>query len=259
VLRAHFLCVRVVLLISHCHRGKLHSVDQYLNFKLTGSLFFRVVFAPVGPPLLLTSIVDIRVENEEKYPHLLSVTSIFIRGSVVRYALGEVAPPLSIITPCCRYVHLSKDDVELEILQATSPSFTRAPRRQSGFVLTASNRIQRARKLSAMPPKLQGRSDRRRAVLDYKHSKQTCFLANCIYLSEYMYFDVFYLITNAAISTFSMLHHQTEQCPSCKTDSASLVSETCRLSSQRCAVSSQNGAPIQISSAKMSSSGKSPT
>ena len=136
MLRADFLYARVVLLISHCHRGKLHSVDQYLNFKLTGSLFFRVLIAPVGPPLPLTFIVDIRVENEEKYPHLLSVTSIFIRGSVVRYALGEVAP-LSIITPCCRYVHLSKDDVELEILQATSLSFTRAPHRQSALVLTA--------------------------------------------------------------------------------------------------------------------------
>ncbi|CAD2099079.1 U6 snRNA-associated Sm-like protein LSm2, putative [Plasmodium vinckei] len=43
--------------------GVLHSVDQYLNIKLT----------------------NISVNNPEKYPHLLSIKSCFVRGSVVRY------------------------------------------------------------------------------------------------------------------------------------------------------------------------------
>ncbi|EZA49371.1 hypothetical protein HN011_003411 [Eciton burchellii] len=43
--------------------GILHSVDQYLNIKLT----------------------DITVMEQEKYPHMLSVKNCFIRGSVVRY------------------------------------------------------------------------------------------------------------------------------------------------------------------------------
>lgn len=43
--------------------GTLHSVDQYLNIKLT----------------------DISVTDHEKYPHMMSVKNCFIRGSVVRY------------------------------------------------------------------------------------------------------------------------------------------------------------------------------
>jgi U6 snRNA-associated Sm-like protein LSm2 len=43
--------------------GTLHSVDQYLNIKLN----------------------SIRVVNEQKYPHMLSVRNCFVRGSVVRY------------------------------------------------------------------------------------------------------------------------------------------------------------------------------
>ena len=43
--------------------GTLHSVDQYLNIKLT----------------------DIGVIDQDKYPHMLSVKNCFIRGSVVRY------------------------------------------------------------------------------------------------------------------------------------------------------------------------------
>ncbi|VWU49324.1 U6 snRNA-associated Sm-like protein LSm2, putative [Hepatocystis sp. ex Piliocolobus tephrosceles] len=43
--------------------GALHSVDQYLNIKLT----------------------NVSVNNPEKYPHLLSIKSCFVRGSVVRY------------------------------------------------------------------------------------------------------------------------------------------------------------------------------
>lgn len=42
--------------------GTLHSVDQYLNIKLT----------------------DISVTDPEKYPHMLSVKNCFIRGSVVK-------------------------------------------------------------------------------------------------------------------------------------------------------------------------------
>ncbi|KAI5734621.1 hypothetical protein M8J77_008837 [Diaphorina citri] len=47
--------------VSIC--GTLHSVDQYLNIKLT----------------------DISVTDPDKYPHMLSVKNCFIRGSVVRY------------------------------------------------------------------------------------------------------------------------------------------------------------------------------
>lgn len=46
-----------------CVTGILHSVDQYLNVKLN----------------------NIKVQNSEKYPHMLSVKNCFIRGSVVRY------------------------------------------------------------------------------------------------------------------------------------------------------------------------------
>ena len=51
--------------------GTLHSVDQYLNIKLN----------------------SIRVVNEAKYPHMLSVRNCFVRGSVVRYVL---LPPGSV-------------------------------------------------------------------------------------------------------------------------------------------------------------------
>ncbi|KAL4219537.1 U6 snRNA-associated Sm-like protein LSm2 [Mactra antiquata] len=43
--------------------GTLHSVDQFLNIKLT----------------------DISVTDPDKYPHMQSVKNCFIRGSVVRY------------------------------------------------------------------------------------------------------------------------------------------------------------------------------
>lgn len=61
--------------ISIC--GTLHSVDQYLNIKLT----------------------DISVTDPEKYPHMLSVKNCFIRGSVVRY------------------VQLPGDEVDTQLLQ----------------------------------------------------------------------------------------------------------------------------------------------
>jgi len=69
-------------------RGVLHSVDQYLNVKLT----------------------DMTVVEPEKYPHLAAVTSCFVRGSVVRY------------------IHLPKDKVDTQLLQdsarrAARPTF----------------------------------------------------------------------------------------------------------------------------------------
>ena len=57
--------------------GTLTAVDQFLNLKLA----------------------NVRVNDAERYPHLLSVKTCFVRGSVVRY------------------VHLPKDDVEVELLQ----------------------------------------------------------------------------------------------------------------------------------------------
>lgn len=44
-------------------QGVLHSVDQYLNIKLQ----------------------NVSVLNADDHPHLKSVTSVFVRGSVVRY------------------------------------------------------------------------------------------------------------------------------------------------------------------------------
>ncbi|KAL5484588.1 hypothetical protein EMCRGX_G021114 [Ephydatia muelleri] len=41
----------------------MHSVDQFLNIKLT----------------------DISVPDPDKYPHMLTVKNCFIRGSVIRY------------------------------------------------------------------------------------------------------------------------------------------------------------------------------
>ncbi|CDR95120.1 U6 snRNA-associated Sm-like protein LSm2 [Babesia bigemina] len=43
--------------------GRLHAVDQYLNFKLS----------------------NVTANDTERYPHLLSVVNCFVRGSVVRY------------------------------------------------------------------------------------------------------------------------------------------------------------------------------
>merc|ERR1711998_358213 len=57
--------------------GTLHSVDQYLNFRLN----------------------NVHVVNEERFPHMLSVKNCFIRGSVVRY------------------VHIPSKEVDVELLQ----------------------------------------------------------------------------------------------------------------------------------------------
>eukprot|EP00956_Cyclotella_meneghiniana_P006809 scaffold9109_cov73-Cyclotella_meneghiniana.AAC.3 len=57
--------------------GILHSVDQYLNIKLT----------------------NVSVVNKDKYPQLTSLKNCFIRGSVVRY------------------VQINPNDVDTELLQ----------------------------------------------------------------------------------------------------------------------------------------------
>ncbi|CAF0925794.1 unnamed protein product [Didymodactylos carnosus] len=57
--------------------GTLHSVDQYLNVKLT----------------------EVQVLDPEKYPHIQSVKHCFIRGSVIRY------------------IQLPPDDVDTQLLQ----------------------------------------------------------------------------------------------------------------------------------------------
>lgn len=60
--------------------GTLDSVDQYLNMKL----------------------LDIAVTDAEKFPHMLAVKNIFIRGSVIRY------------------VHLPAEEVDVLQLQDAS-------------------------------------------------------------------------------------------------------------------------------------------
>ncbi|GAB6024597.1 U6 snRNA-associated Sm-like protein LSm2 [Chamberlinius hualienensis] len=62
-----------------CICGTLHSVDQYLNIKVTD--------------------ISILEEDKPKYPHMLSVKNCFIRGSVVRY------------------VQLPQDEVDTQLLQ----------------------------------------------------------------------------------------------------------------------------------------------
>mmetsp|Transcript_22120 Transcript_22120/g.53598 ORF Transcript_22120/g.53598 Transcript_22120/m.53598 type:complete len:104 (-) Transcript_22120:266-577(-) len=57
--------------------GTLHSVDQYLNIKLT----------------------TVTVVNQERYPQLTALKNCFIRGSVVRY------------------VQINPSDVDTELLQ----------------------------------------------------------------------------------------------------------------------------------------------
>ncbi|XP_050297972.1 U6 snRNA-associated Sm-like protein LSm2 isoform X1 [Anthonomus grandis grandis] len=69
--------------------GTLHSVDQYLNIKLT----------------------DISVTDTDKYPHMLSVKNCFIRGSVVRY------------------VQLPADEVDTQLLQDAARKEASAPTR----------------------------------------------------------------------------------------------------------------------------------
>lgn len=65
-------------------RGTLHSVDPYLNIKLA----------------------DMEVVDIEKHPHLASITSCFIRGSVVRYIqLPAEAVDLPLLQDATRRAH----------------------------------------------------------------------------------------------------------------------------------------------------------
>ena len=61
-------------------RGTLHSVDQFLNIRLT----------------------NVRTTDIKQHPYIMSVKNCFIRGSVVRY------------------VGLPKDKVDADLLQETS-------------------------------------------------------------------------------------------------------------------------------------------
>lgn len=58
-------------------KGTLHSVDQFMNCKLT----------------------KIEVVDAAQHPHLLSMKNVFIRGSVIRY------------------VHMQAADVDVALLQ----------------------------------------------------------------------------------------------------------------------------------------------
>ncbi|KAJ3049454.1 U6 snRNA-associated Sm-like protein LSm2 [Rhizophlyctis rosea] len=68
--------------------GKLVSVDQFLNIKLDA----------------------VKVTDETKYPHMMSVKNCFIRGSVVRY------------------VSLPPRDVDTALLQDAARKEAQAPR-----------------------------------------------------------------------------------------------------------------------------------
>lgn len=61
-------------------RGTLHSVDQFLNIRLT----------------------NVRAVDDQQHPYIMSVKNCFIRGSVVRY------------------VELPRDEVDVELLQEAS-------------------------------------------------------------------------------------------------------------------------------------------
>ena len=62
-------------------KGKLQSVDQYLNVKL----------------------MNVTIENPEKYPHLVSLKNCFIRGSVVRYIhMDSKAVTIDALEDSCR-------------------------------------------------------------------------------------------------------------------------------------------------------------
>lgn len=61
--------------------GRLQSVDQYLNVKLS----------------------DVSIVNPEKYPHLVSLKNCFVRGSVVRYIhMQKAAIDIDQLEDSCR-------------------------------------------------------------------------------------------------------------------------------------------------------------
>lgn len=63
-----------------CVEGDIVAVDQFLNIRLN----------------------NVNVSDPDKYPHLLALKNVFIRGSVLRY------------------VHLEKEDVDTAQLQEAS-------------------------------------------------------------------------------------------------------------------------------------------
>ena len=108
-------------------RGRLHSVDQYLNIKLD----------------------DMHVMEPDKHPHLSAVNNCFIRGSVVRSALALLmlslaaprvllsSPPLCFSTPallrcgCVRYIQLPAADVDTQLLQDAARRAARGQQQQA--------------------------------------------------------------------------------------------------------------------------------
>ena len=119
----HLFQASVGLLISFHIRGKLHSVDQYLNFKLTGLLVFNFYnrmclwLSHRNPRRKWREIPSLTVCDIYIYPWLCCQVYV----SVV------LASRRIFMMTTCRYVHLSKDDVDIDILQATFPTFMRAP------------------------------------------------------------------------------------------------------------------------------------
>lgn len=76
--------------------GTLLSVDQFLNFKLG----------------------DVRVVEKERFPQLMAVRTIFIRGSVIRYVH---VPPEAVDTA------LLQDAARKEAMEAARPSAPGGP------------------------------------------------------------------------------------------------------------------------------------
>ena len=72
--------------------GNLHSVDQYLNIKLT-EVQVRSVMSEKSFALKCLRAYVRKVVDAERYPQLVAVKNCFIRGSVIRYVqipAGEV-------------------------------------------------------------------------------------------------------------------------------------------------------------------------
>ena len=84
--------VYVELKNNICIVGILHSIDQFLNVKLT----------------------DISVPDPAKYPHMLTVKNCFIRGSVIRY------------------IQLPAEEVDIALLQDTTRKEAAQGCRKSG-------------------------------------------------------------------------------------------------------------------------------
>lgn len=82
-------------------RGTLASVDQYLNFKLTG----------------------VEAVDKERFPQLLAVKDLFVRGSVIRYVM---VPPEEVDTA------LLQDAARVEALGTAKLAASKAPAAAAG-------------------------------------------------------------------------------------------------------------------------------